>query len=168
MTQRRSRQSSAATRPRPKPIAKCRNSLVVIGQIRMKQLNNSCWHIGGFGHISAACCSVCVIHAAATCSCRLCVLARVVELRSTPPRQAAQEQKIELMPTKRRSASRSFGATPLTSEEFASLKEVAMQRTIPDEHRDRLIEAGYIRELVRRSTSLALTGRGLRRLALGK
>ena len=80
----------------------------------------------------------------------------------------AQEQKIELMPTKRRSASRSFGATPLTSEEFASLKEVAMQRTIPDEHRDRLIEAGYIRELVRPSTSLALTGRGLRRLALGK
>ena len=63
---------------------------------------------------------------------------------------------------------------PLTSEQFASLKEVGnrpMQRTIPDEHRDRLIEAGYIREVVRRSdgvSALALTGRGIRRLALGR
>ena len=34
----------------------------------------------------------------------------------------------------------------LTAEEFASLKEVGarpMQRTIPDEYRDRLIAAGY-------------------------
>jgi len=46
-----------------------------------------------------------------------------------------------------------------------------MQRTIPDEHRDRLIEAGYIREVVRSYEgvhALALTGRGLRRLELGK
>jgi len=40
----------------------------------------------------------------------------------------------------------------LTAEEFASLKEVSnrpMQRTIPDEHRDRLLKAGLIREIVR-------------------
>ena len=63
---------------------------------------------------------------------------------------------------------------PLTSEEFASLKEVGtkpMQRTISDEHRDRLIAAGYIREVVRRSggvSALALTGAGIRRLEAGK
>jgi len=63
---------------------------------------------------------------------------------------------------------------PLTSEEFASLKEISirpLQRTIPDKHRDRLLEAGYIREVVGHSGSinaLALTGRGLRRLALGE
>jgi hypothetical protein len=62
----------------------------------------------------------------------------------------------------------------LTAEEFASLKEVGnrpMQRTIPDEHRDRLLKAGLIREIVRSYGSisaLALTGRGLRRLALEK
>ena len=31
-----------------------------------------------------------------------------------------------------------------------------MQRTIPDEHRDRLVAAGYIREVVRHSGVLAL------------
>ena len=39
----------------------------------------------------------------------------------------------------------------LTAEEFASLKEVGdrpMQRSIPDEHRDRLIAVGYVREIV--------------------
>ena len=78
------------------------------------------------------------------------------------------------MPSKRRLASVPFRDTPLTSEEFASLKEVGnrpMQRTIPDDHRDRLIAAGYIREVVRSSGSvnaLALTGRGIKRLALGK
>jgi hypothetical protein len=62
----------------------------------------------------------------------------------------------------------------LTSEEFSSLKELGnrpIHRTIPDEHRDRLIEAGFIREVVRHSgnvSALALTGRGLRRLDLGK
>ena len=67
-----------------------------------------------------------------------------------------------------------FRDTPLTSEEFASLKEVSkrpMERTIPDEHRNRLIEAGYVREIVRSFdgvSALALTGRGIRRLALGK
>ena len=46
-----------------------------------------------------------------------------------------------------------------------------MQRTIPDEHRDRLIAVGYIREVVRHSgavSALALTGAGLRRLEAGK
>jgi hypothetical protein len=63
---------------------------------------------------------------------------------------------------------------PLTSEEFASLKEVGnrpIQRTISDEHRDRLIAAGYIREVVRHSGSvsaLALTGAGIRRLESGE
>jgi len=62
----------------------------------------------------------------------------------------------------------------LTPEEFASLKSVGtrpMQRTIPDEHRDRLIAAGYVREIVRNSgavSALALTGLGLTRLAAGK
>ncbi len=62
----------------------------------------------------------------------------------------------------------------LTAEEFASLKEIRnrpSQRTIPDEHRDRLIEFGYIRAVVPSHdgvSALALTGRGLRRLALGK
>ena len=62
----------------------------------------------------------------------------------------------------------------LTAEEFASLQEVGnrpMQRTIPDEHRDRLIAAGYIRAVVPYSvgvSALALTGAGLRRLEAGK
>jgi len=62
----------------------------------------------------------------------------------------------------------------LTADELASLKEVAnrpMQRTIPDEHRQRLLRAGYIRELVPTHggiAALALTGQGLRRLASGK
>jgi hypothetical protein len=62
----------------------------------------------------------------------------------------------------------------LTAEEFASLKEIRnrpSQRTIPDDHRDRLIELGYIRAVVPSHegiNALALTGRGLRRLALGK
>ena len=63
---------------------------------------------------------------------------------------------------------------PLTSEEFASLKEVGnrpMQRTIADEHRDRLIAAGYVREVTSRAggiSALALTGTGIARLASGK
>jgi len=63
---------------------------------------------------------------------------------------------------------------PLTDEEFASLKEVGtkpMQRTISDEHRDRLIAAGYIREVVSHwggVSALALTGAGIRRLESGK
>jgi hypothetical protein len=70
-----------------------------------------------------------------------------------------------------RSASRKI---PLTREEFASLKEVGnrpMQRTIPDEHRDRLITAGYVREIANRAggmSALALTGAGITRLASGK
>jgi hypothetical protein len=46
-----------------------------------------------------------------------------------------------------------------------------MQRTIPDEHRDRLIAAGYVREVVRHSSggsALALTGAGIRRLESGE
>ena len=55
----------------------------------------------------------------------------------------------------------------LTAEEFASLKEVGnrrMQRTIPNEHRDRLIAVGYVRAIVPYSpglSALALTGAGL-------
>jgi hypothetical protein len=70
----------------------------------------------------------------------------------------------------------------LTDEEFASLKEVgtgSMQRAIPDEHRDRLIAAGYVREVVGYSASVGIpagkgvsalvhTGAGLRRLESGK
>ena len=65
-------------------------------------------------------------------------------------------------------------SVPLTSEEFASLNEVgkkSMQPTIPDKHRDRLVAAGYVREIVRHSGSvgaLALTGRGRQRLESGK
>ena len=62
---------------------------------------------------------------------------------------------------------------PLSSEAFASLKEVnAGRRTIPDEHRERLAKAGYIREVMDPSdgisAALTLTGRGHRRLDLGK
>jgi hypothetical protein len=41
-----------------------------------------------------------------------------------------------------------------------------MRRTIPDKHRDRLIEAGYIRVVHRSGNAavLALTGAGIRRL----
>jgi len=62
----------------------------------------------------------------------------------------------------------------LTAEEFASLKEVGnrpMHRTCPGDHRDRLLKAGFIREIVRSHggiSALALTGRGLRRVALEK
>jgi hypothetical protein len=62
----------------------------------------------------------------------------------------------------------------LTSEEIASLQEAAnwpMRRTIPNAQIDRLIEVGYIREVVARSggiSALALTGAGLRRLQLGR
>ena len=67
-----------------------------------------------------------------------------------------------------------FQRVKLTPEEFASLMEVAtrpMRKTIPDEHRNRLIAAGYVREVVRNSNGvndLALTGRGITRLAAGK
>lgn len=63
---------------------------------------------------------------------------------------------------------------PLSAEEFASLEEVGkrpMQRTIPDKHRDRLVAAGYVREVVDHSagvSALALTGAGRRRLEAGK
>jgi hypothetical protein len=63
---------------------------------------------------------------------------------------------------------------PLSTEEFDSLKVVStrpLRRTIPDKHRDHLIAAGYIREVVQCSdgiSALAVTGRGLRRLSLGK
>jgi len=63
---------------------------------------------------------------------------------------------------------------PLTNEEFESLKEVSirpMRRTIPNEHRDRLIAAGFIRELspnLGGVSALALTGAGIRRLEAGK
>jgi hypothetical protein len=61
----------------------------------------------------------------------------------------------------------------LSNAELESLKEVAikpMRRTIPDKHRDRLIEAGYIRVLYRsgNAAALVLTGAGIRRLQSGK
>ena len=62
----------------------------------------------------------------------------------------------------------------LTNEEFASLKQLAdrpRQVTIPAAHRDRLMEAGYVREVLPRLNgifTLALTGAGLRRLEAGK
>lgn len=62
----------------------------------------------------------------------------------------------------------------LTAEQFESLKAVGtkpIQRSIPDKHREHLIAAGYIREVAARSgdiSALALTGRGIRRLSLGK
>jgi len=62
----------------------------------------------------------------------------------------------------------------LTADELVSLREVAnrpLQRTIPDEHRDRLLKAGYIRVILSPHggiAALALTGRGLRRLATEK
>jgi hypothetical protein len=61
----------------------------------------------------------------------------------------------------------------LSNAELESLKEVAikpMRRTIPDKHRDRLIEAGYIRVLYRsgNAAALVLTGAGIRRLESGK
>jgi hypothetical protein len=62
----------------------------------------------------------------------------------------------------------------LAEEEFAALKEVAdkpMHCAISDEHRDRLIAAGYIREVRNRSGrvyALVPTRRGLKRLARSK
>jgi hypothetical protein len=60
----------------------------------------------------------------------------------------------------------------LTNQEITSLKQVgnrALQSTVPDEHRDRLIKAGYIREVARHPhRALALTGRGIARIALDK
>jgi len=46
-----------------------------------------------------------------------------------------------------------------------------MQVTIPDGHRDRLIAAGYVREVLPRFgtiSTLALTGAGIRRLESGQ
>jgi hypothetical protein len=62
----------------------------------------------------------------------------------------------------------------LTSEEFASLKQLAdnpRRVTVPEAHRDRLIAAGYVREVLpafRGISALALTGAGLRRLEAGE
>jgi hypothetical protein len=65
-------------------------------------------------------------------------------------------------------ASKLHSKAGLTEEEIVALKEVfdrPTQRAISDKHRDRLIAAGYIREVRRRSGSvyaLVPTGRGLR------
>jgi len=62
----------------------------------------------------------------------------------------------------------------LTPEEFRSLEELKhrpKQRMVSDEHRERLIKAGYVRALVAPNDGvydLALTGHGLRRLEVGK
>ncbi len=59
-------------------------------------------------------------------------------------------------------------SAPLTHEEFVSLRDCAkglMHRTIPAEHKDRLIQLGYIQEL---SGGLRLTNAGRLRIAGGK
>jgi hypothetical protein len=59
-------------------------------------------------------------------------------------------------------------APPLTHEEFGSLRDCAkglMHRAIPAEHKDRLIQLGYIQEL---SGGLRLTNAGRLRIAEGK
>jgi hypothetical protein len=59
-------------------------------------------------------------------------------------------------------------SAPLTHEESVSLRDCArglMHRTIPAEHKDRLIQLGYIQEL---SGGLRLTNAGRLRIAEGK
>jgi hypothetical protein len=59
-------------------------------------------------------------------------------------------------------------APPLTHEEFVSLQDCAtglMHRATPAEHKDRLIQLGYIQEL---SGGLRLTNAGRLRIAEGK
>lgn len=61
----------------------------------------------------------------------------------------------------------------LTAEEFTALKKVenrSTQRTITDNHRNRLIAAGYLREVLRVGGvhAIALTGSGIRRLERGE
>jgi hypothetical protein len=61
-----------------------------------------------------------------------------------------------------------LSAPPLTREEFASLQHCAkgpMHRTIPPEHKDRLILLGYILEL---PGELRLTNAGRQRIAEGE
>lgn len=65
-----------------------------------------------------------------------------------------------------------LGRPILTAEEFAALKKVenrSTQRTITDDHRNRLIAAGYIREVLRVGgvNAIALTGTGIKRLERG-
>lgn len=60
----------------------------------------------------------------------------------------------------------------LKLEEFTSLREVAkgsMQRAIPDAHRQRLIDNGYVKNIAcdEATPLLALTGAGMRRLISG-
>jgi len=78
-----------------------------------------------------------------------------------------------MTPRRRQTRYLSRHSKRLTSEEFASLKQLAnkpMQVTIPGAHRDRLIAAGYVREVLPRldGISLVLTGAGLRRVEAGK
>jgi len=57
---------------------------------------------------------------------------------------------------------------PLLPEEFVSLKEVSRglaSRAIPDDHRDRLIALGYLREVL---GGLTLTDPAQMQLAIGK
>ena len=47
-------------------------------------------------------------------------------------------------------------SAPLTHEEFVSLRDCAkglMHRTIPAEHKDRLIQLGYVQEFVGRTST---------------
>ena len=79
-----------------------------------------------------------------------------------------------MTPRRRPTRSLSRHDKRLTSEEFASLKQLAnkpMRVTIPDAHRETLIAAGYVREVLPHLGSisaLVLTGAGLRRLESGQ
>jgi len=67
-----------------------------------------------------------------------------------------------------RGMAQGLSAPPLTHEEFGSLGNCAkglMQRTIPAERKDRLIQLGYIQEL---SGELRLTNAGRLRIAEGE
>jgi hypothetical protein len=67
----------------------------------------------------------------------------------------------------------SWTMPPLTADELACLKKIenhSIHCELPDIHRKRLLELGYIRTFVfpRDGFALALTGLGLRRLSLEK
>ena len=66
-----------------------------------------------------------------------------------------------------RGMAQGFSAQPLTREEFVSLRDGAkgLMHRMPAEHKTRLIELGYIEEVL---GGLRLTGIGRMRIAEGK
>jgi hypothetical protein len=98
-----------------------------------------------------------------------------VYLMSAPRNIETSKIKDNILTIKpRRTRSLTRHKVRLTSEEFASLQQLAnkpTQVTIPVDHRDRLIEAGYVREVLPRldgTFTLVLTGTGLRRAEFGE